>query len=89
MKRLFVFTVIDCVFCAILKQLLLENKISFFDYDVDLHPQEFLKLYEITGHDFVPAVWIKNGEHDVYIVPERDFRDISEAVDKIKEQLKN
>jgi glutaredoxin len=87
MKRLYLFTAEGCSHCEEMRMWLLSHKISFFDLDVQEHADSFITLMEATEMDYVPAAWIKQGDTNTYIVPERDFKSIPEGAEKIKEAL--
>jgi glutaredoxin len=90
MKRLYIYTMDACPYCAELKRMLLEEKISFFNVDIEVNEELYLPVLEGTGSDYLPAAEIKNAGDgsSLYLVPERDFKHLNACVQLIKENLK-
>jgi glutaredoxin len=89
MKRLYIFTTKGCPYCEQLKDLLYKEKISFFNLDVEANEDEYLPIIEQTGLDYVPAVMLLDTEVNqrAYLVPEKDFQTLIEAVELIKSNI--
>lgn len=90
MKHLYVFTVNGCVHCETLMNKLFEEKLSFFNLKIEEYEDEFIKLIEATGQDYVPAILIfdvKN-QQEQYLVANRDYQSIAECVEVVKTHLK-
>ena len=67
-----------------------EAEIDFIERDVDEHVEEYELFIEATGNDFVPAfMLIENPESEKPITglyaPDRDFEDIEQGLNIIKE----
>ena len=81
-----------CPHCVDFKKMLKENKIQFFDRDIDKYKKEYDLFSEITKNDMVPAMLIIEGNEDDYdsftYVPETNYNQLTEAVDIIKEHQK-
>jgi glutaredoxin len=78
-----------CPHCETFKEQLKENKIKFTNRDIHKHEEEYNLFVEITQNDFVPAFMIveTNDETAELFAPDRDFQNVSEAVDIIKGKI--
>lgn len=80
-----------CPFCQIMKDNLVKERIEFYERDISIYEEEYDMFKEITGNDFVPAFMIVETVNDVnttYLyAPERDFNEIEEGVNIIKEHF--
>lgn len=88
-KLLILFTMKGCPFCDIMKNMLSENDINYHDLDIDENEEEYELFKEITQNEFVPAFMIieKNTSKAELFAPSRDYNEISEAIQIIKENL--
>jgi len=91
-KIVILFTMEGCQFCGIMKQKLKESNINFYERDIDEHEDEYQMFVEITENEMVPAFMIiEGGENKEPIsslyAPERDFNDLDEGVQIIKDKL--
>jgi hypothetical protein len=73
-----------------MKDLLKESKISYIERDIDDHEREYDNFVEATGNEYIPAFMLieHEGEEvlDVKLMaPDRDFEDIHEALEKVKQ----
>lgn len=89
-KIAIVFTMKTCPHCQDFKKILKEAEIDFIERDVDEHVEEYELFIEATGNDFVPAfMLIENPESEKPITglyaPDRDFEDIQQGLNIIKE----
>lgn len=86
-----VYTMKGCPFCEDFKKMLDEEKISFFDRDIDIYSEEYDSFSKITGNDMIPALLIIEGnekKHKSFLyAPERDYNELTEAVDIIKKHI--
>lgn len=85
-----VFTMKGCPFCDILKNSLNEHNIEFIDRDIWQHKDEYDLFVKSTGgNEFVPAFMIIETDGvdttSKLFAPERDFNEISQGVEIIKE----
>jgi len=92
MKKVIVYTMKGCPWCLEMKNTLKESKIKFIERDIDKYKSEYDLFVEATGNDYVPALMLltlnEGDAQDVKLMaPDRDYEDISEAVDKVKEYL--
>jgi glutaredoxin len=78
-----------CPHCETFKQKLKENKIKFINRDIEKYEEEYNLFVEITQNDFVPAFMIveTTDESAELFAPDRDFQEISEAVEIVKEKI--
>ena len=92
-KLLILFTMKGCPNCDMMKEQLVQNDIGFVIRDIDEHKDEYDMFVEITENEFVPAFMIVESpdtdNHKSYLyAPERDFDEIDEGVNIIKEHFK-
>ena len=92
MKKVILYTMKGCPWCQIMKDELKEAKVKYVERDIFDHKDEYDILVEATSNDYLPAlmlITINKGESsDVKLmVPDRDFKEISEAVEKVKNYL--
>jgi glutaredoxin len=88
-----VYTMKGCPFCDQFKDLLVNESIEFFDRDIDEFKTEYDIFVEVTNNDMIPAFLIiegDNDEHESFLyAPERDYNELTEAVDIINSHRKN
>jgi len=92
MKKVILYTMKGCPWCQMMKDELKEARVKYIERDIDNHKDEYDILVEATSNDYLPAlmlITINKGESsDVKLmVPDRDFKEISEAVEKVKNYL--
>ena len=89
MNTVLVYSEDGCPWCTDIKQQLAKNNILFLERDVQKYKKEWELITTITENEYVPALCLLN--HDTkektYLVPDRDFDDINEAISKVKEIL--
>ncbi len=79
-NEIVIFTLNNCGFCQSLKKRLTSHKIEFKEVEISQNPQLWDKIVEETGEDYVPTVFIRNGDKDdgrLYS-PDKDFKDENE-----------
>ena len=79
-----------CPFCEIFKGQLKESNLEFYERDIDEHKDEYDLFVEITENDYVPAfMLIENPDSEQPLTelfaPDRDFNDIDEGAEIIRE----
>lgn len=82
-----------CPHCHDLKDMLTNEGIKFIDRDIDDNKEEYDIFVEATQNDYVPALLIieeKGGNKPASFLyaPDRDYEELTEAVDIIKKHLK-
>jgi glutaredoxin len=82
-----------CPHCYDLKDMLTKEGIEFVDRDIDDNKEEYDIFVEATENDYVPALLIieeKGGDKrkSYLYAPDRDYQELTEAVDIIKKHLK-
>ena len=92
-KLLILFTMEGCPYCDMMKEQLTELDIHFEVRDINEHKDEYDMFVEITENEYVPAFMIVESpdgdDHKSYLfAPERDFNEIEEGVEIIKEHFK-
>jgi glutaredoxin len=87
--KLYLFTMEGCPHCLEMKKLLDESNIAYEVRDIDEYEEEYEEFQKIVENDYVPAllgVKLKDGklvEHSA-IAPDRDFQELEEALEKVK-----
>lgn len=92
MKQVVLYSMKGCPFCDQMKNLLKESNIEYNERDIDDHKREYDKFVEATGNEYIPAFMLieHEGEEvkDVKLMaPDRDYQDIHEALEKVKQFL--
>jgi len=90
-KLLVLFTMKGCPWCDLMKHKLKEQHIDFIDRDIDKYDEEYKLFTDVTNNDFIPAFMvIENVEPDPVshlYAPERDFDEIEDGIEIIKEHF--
>ena len=88
-----VYTMKGCPFCTEFKEMLVNEGIEFFDRDIDEYKEEYDLFVEVTDNDMIPSLLIIEGDNDNHesflYAPERNYNELSEALDIIQEHRKN
>jgi glutaredoxin len=86
-KHLIVFTMEGCPYCYEFKDKLKNEKIDFIDMDINENEEEYDMFMKIVDNDLVPAVMIvdENGGPSTFMAPDRDYQDLDDAIQKIKQ----
>jgi glutaredoxin len=86
-----VYTMQGCPHCVDFKEMLQKEGIEFVDRDIEENDEEYQVFVEVTKNDYVPALLIIEEGDDSYksflYAPERDYNELTEAVDIIKKHL--
>jgi glutaredoxin len=86
-----VYTMQGCPHCVDFKEMLQTEGIDFVDRDIEENDEEYQVFVEVTKNDYVPALLIIEEGGDSYksflYAPERDYNELTEAVDIIKKHL--
>lgn len=86
-----VYTMKGCPFCTQFKDMLTENNIVFYDRDIHEYQDEYQLFTEITGSELIPSLMIIEGDENDYesfiYVPEKDYQELTEALDIVKKKL--
>ena len=87
-----VYTMRGCPHCHDLKDMLVKEGIDFVDRDIDDNKDEYDIFVEVTKNDYVPALLVIEEEGEKYesflYAPDRDYEELTEAVDIVKKHLK-
>jgi glutaredoxin len=88
-----VYTMKGCPFCTDFKDMIVKENIEFFDRDIDEYKEEYDLFVEITNNDMIPSLLIIEGDenyHESFLyAPERNYDELTEALDIIKGHRKN
>lgn len=80
-----------CPHCVTMKNSLNESNIDFVERDIDKYKDEYDLFVEATNNEYVPAFMIIENVTSTpktsLFAPERDFNEIQEGVEIIKEHL--
>jgi hypothetical protein len=72
-----------------MKDMLKENDIPFVDRDINDYEEEYDLFVEATGNEFVPAFMLiedpEESPRTRLLAPGRDFEDLEEGVEMIRE----
>lgn len=86
-----VFTMKGCPYCVEFKDMLNESGIEFYDRDIHEYDDEYALFTKITENEFIPSIMIvektEQGNQSYFYAPERDFQELTEAVEKVKKHL--
>ena len=92
-KLLLVYTMKGCPHCVDFKKMLDENKVDYYERDIDEYQEEYDLFVEITNNDMIPSLLIIEGDensHESFLyAPERNYNELTEALDIIKGHRKN
>lgn len=81
-----------CPYCDMMKEKLVNENITFFERDIDEHKDEYDIFVEVTENEYVPSFMIIETDQDKpkshLFAPERDYNEIDEGVEIIKEHFK-
>ena len=85
-NRIIVFTLNGCGHCVELKNMLDEQTIPFTEIEISQNQQIWDQVVSQTGHNSLPTVFVSmdGGEDGPVFIPERDFKDKNELIEKIK-----
>jgi len=93
MKIPVLYTMKGCPFCKMIKEEFDKENVIYVERDIDDYPDEFDEFSKKTNSDYLPALMLltvndDDEETDVqFMVPEKDFNDIYEAVEKTKNYI--
>lgn len=78
-----------CPYCVEFKDLLKSDKINYVDLDINENKEEYDMFVKITNNDYVPAFMIIDEENNKteFFAPDRDFSEVSEGIDIIKNKF--
>ena len=94
MKVVILYTMKGCPYCTMIKEELEKSDIDFLERDIHDYEEEYDEFVKITENEFIPAFLLvtlddQDNSKDIKLyAPERDFQDIYEGVELVKEYLK-
>lgn len=81
----------SCPFCTEFKEMLQKESIEFYDRDIDEYKEEYDLFTKLTENEMIPSIMIIEnfGEdnNSFLYAPERDYNELSEAVEIIKNHI--
>jgi glutaredoxin len=86
MNEIIVFTLNGCSHCVELKKELKKLNITFTEIEVESNKKIWDSVVKQTGHNSLPSVYISiaGGDEGPIFVPERDYKDRDDLIEKIK-----
>jgi glutaredoxin len=93
MKVVVLYTMDGCPFCTMIKEEFKKNDIIYLERDIDEYEEEYDEFVKVVDNDFVPAIMLitideDNNPHNIkYLAPDRDFNDIYEGAEIVKEYM--
>jgi len=93
MKITVVYTMKGCPFCVMIKEELNKENISFIERDIDEYEEEYDEFVRVTESDYIPALMLltldenEEASNVELLAPDRDFNDIYEGVELVKNYL--
>jgi glutaredoxin len=86
MNEIIVFTLKGCGHCVDLKKELNNLNIPYSEIEVESNKEIWDSVVKQTGHNSLPSVYISiaGGEEGPIFVPERDYKDRDDLIEKIK-----
>ena len=93
MKITVVYTMDGCPYCSMIKEELDKEKIPFLERDIHKFEEEYEEYVNATQNEFVPALMLltlddsENTTDVRLLAPDRDFKDIHEGVEMIKDYM--
>lgn len=92
MKQVILYSMKGCPWCDKMKEALNECNIEYRDRDIDVYKKEYDMFVKATENDFVPAFMLldvnnKKVNEIKLMAPDRDYDDIPEAIEKVKQFL--
>ena len=85
MKKILIYSQDGCPHCMELKETLTNDGIPFITKDIDKFKNEWKRVKERTGNEYVPVTCVIDAEtkKSVFLAPDRDWDTITECYDKI------
>jgi len=93
MKIALLYTMNSCPFCTEIKGMMKENNVKYIERDIHEHDKEYEDFVKKTKNDYLPAFSILtvNEKKEIlnveYVLPDDNFKDLSEAVEIVKNKL--
>jgi glutaredoxin len=93
MKVTVVYTMEGCPFCSMIKEELNKENITFIERDINEFEEEYDEFSSITENEYVPALMLltldenEEASNVKLLAPDRDFNDIYEGVELVKNYM--
>jgi glutaredoxin len=95
MKITVLYTMKGCPFCSMIKEELTKENIDFMERDIHEYEKEYDEFSKITQNEYIPALMLltldenEEASNVELLAPDRDFNDIYEGVELVKNYLLN
>ena len=86
-KIIIIYSQDGCPYCSELKEGLTELNLPYHVKDIGECEEEWKLVSSLTENEYVPTACVFNkedGGDSVFLAPDRDWQDVSECLDKIK-----
>lgn len=93
MKVVVLYSMKGCPFCDMIKEEFKKNHIDYLERDIDVFKEEYDSFVELTENEYVPSMMMltldenEEAKNIKLIAPDRDFEDIFEGVEIVKDYL--
>jgi len=92
MKQVILYSMEGCPWCSMMKDALKQENIEYRERDIEVYKKEYDKFVEATQNEYVPAFMLfetdgKSVTNVKLMAPERDYNEVHEAVEKVKNYL--
>jgi glutaredoxin len=86
MKTLFIYSEEGCPWCSKIKEELTKSGIRYLVRDIERYEKEWKRISEEAKTEYIPTVCIVDHTEKTktYLVPDTDFEEIDEAIEKVK-----
>ena len=90
-KLVLIYSMTECPHCSDLKEMVKAEGINFKTIDVDEFEDDWERVKELTGTEFVPTIMVKDldSRREKYISPDVHFQDLEEALYLLKKELRD
>lgn len=95
MKITVVYTMKGCPWCQMMKEELVKKEIPYIERDIHEFEDEYDEFVKLTNNEYVPSLMLatldenENPTDIKLLAPERDFSEINEGVEMVKEYILN
>ena len=93
MKIAIVYTMKGCPHCTHITEELNKNDLPFIERDIDDFEEEYDEFAKIVQNEYVPAMMLitldenEDAKNVKFLAPDRDYQDILEGVEMVKNYI--